>query len=150
MSFFVSCIFCLVFNFPLLQNSHPHTHTHWPVLALSQAPPATTTTNDLFWFVFIFCFLQRIRRLININKRERKKSAELFLFEFFDAPSRKLLKRAKVSQQCFFFLSKMIEEEVEADVVRTNKKHPLIQLSQTYIPISAHTHIRVLSKINAK
>lgn len=47
--------------------------------------------------------------------------AELFLFEFFDLPSRKLLKRVKVSHETnvFFFFSLIIEakEEDEAEVV---------------------------------
>lgn len=46
--------------------------------------------------------------------------AELFLFEFFDLPSRKLLKRVKVSHETnVFFFSLIIEakEEDEAEVV---------------------------------
>lgn len=124
MSFFVSCIFTLrIFQqFSLFPPgpkcwtfSRTPTHTYGQFGALSQAPTQPPQPICLICFVFS----NELDVKFNTNTHMQKKNcAELFLFEFFDSQSRKLLKRVKVSQKKhIFFMIIEKEEDDEAVVV---------------------------------
>lgn len=160
MSFFVSCIFTLRFFkcfpcFLLVQTvghfpAPPHTHL-WPVW---RAFPSTHTNPPQTICLICFVFSNELDVKFNTHTHshthmQKKNCAELFLFEFFDSQSRKLLKRVKVSQKknIIFFMIIEKEEGDKAVVVWRSKKHPQIKHTNTY----PSTHIfRVLSKVMQK
>lgn len=93
----------------------PHSHTYGQFGALSQAPTQPPQTICLICFVFS----NELDVKFNTHTHmQMKNCAELFLFEFFDSQSRKLLKRVKVSQKKrIFFMIIEKEEDDEAVVV---------------------------------
>lgn len=162
MSFFVSCIFTLRF-FPakvFLVSSRskildiflqppppPHTHTYGQFGALSQAPTQPPQTICLICFVFS----NELDVKFNIHTHsyaKEKNCAELFLFEFFDSQSRKLLKRVKVSQKKkYCFHNNRERRRWSSVVVWRSKKHLQITPKHTQTQTYPSTHIRVLSKV---
>lgn len=103
---FLLCVFFFK-SFPcflLVQNvghfpAPPHTHTYGQFGALSQAPTQPPPqTICLICFVFSNELDVKFNTLTH-SYVQKKHCAELFLFEFFDSQSRKLLKRVKVSQK---------------------------------------------------
>lgn len=136
--FLVSSLSTILDIFP-----HPPTLTHlWPVW---RAFPSSTYPPQTICLI-CFVFSNELDVIFNTNTHsyKRKKWAELFLFEFFDSQSRKLLKRVKVSRKkYFFFMIIEKEEDDEAVVVWGSKKHSQITQTQTY----PSTYIRVLSKM---
>lgn len=114
----------------IFPHPHTHTHTYGQFGALSQAP-----TSD-FFICFVFSNELDVKFNLHTHTHMQKKNcAELFLFEFFDSQSRKLLKRVKVSQKKhIFFMIIEKEEDDEAVVVRRGKKHPQIKHTNTNIP----------------
>lgn len=125
---------------------HPHTHTYGQFGALSQAPTQPPPQT-----ICLICFVFSNELDVKFNTHthmQKKHCAELFLFEFFDSQSRKLLKRVKVSQKkkkTIFFM--IIEkEEDEAVVVWRSKKHPQIKHTNTY----PSTHIFVYCRNQCK
>lgn len=85
----------------------PHTHTYGQFGALSQAPTQPPPQT-----ICLICFVFSNELDVKFNTHtlthsymQKKHCAELFLFEFFDSQSRKLLKRVKVSQKKKIFFS---------------------------------------------
>lgn len=115
--------------------SRTPTHTHTPMASLARFPKHPQT-------IFFICFVFSNELDVKFNTHthshthmQKKNCAELFLFEFFDSQSRKLLKRVKVSQKKhIFFMIIEKEEDDEAVVVRRGKKHPQIKHTNTNIP----------------
>lgn len=108
----------------------PHTHTYGQFGALSQAPTQPPPqTICLICFVFSNELDVKFNTLTH-SCMQKKHCAELFLFEFFDSQSIKLLKRVKVSQKkknYFFHDNRERRRRYEAVVVWRSKKHPQIK-----------------------
>lgn len=116
------------------------THTHnLQMASLARFPKHPTLHKRFVRFVLPFIF-PPTNQTLNL----KKKKAELFLFEFFDSPSRKLIKRVKVSRIILFHDNR---ETKKKQWKKTKQKQCEEARSIRKLHIPRSTHIRVLSKI---
>lgn len=145
---------CFSFRFFFFQKSFPcflspqsladltltaPTPTTFQMASLARFPKHPTLHKRFVRFVLPFSF-PPTNQTLNL----KKKNAELFLFEFFDSPSRKLIKRVKVSRIILFHDNR---ETKKKQWKKTKQKQCEEARSIRKLHIPRSTHIRVLSKI---